>query len=291
MPPANDRLALLTPALFVLIWATGFVVARLVAPYADPLSFLGLRYTLAIGILAAAAFAMGAVWPRTRREWRDQLIAGVLLHGVYLGGVFWAVKHGLPAGIAALIVGLQPLMTGMLVGVFLGETVSRRRWTGIIVGFLGAILVIFPQLGTPDGFALLLVLVCLVSMLSITLGTIWQKKTGGVQDLRTSTVIHFIGAALVTIPVALILEEGRFELTLQFWFGLFWAVFGLSIGAIFLLLVLIRRGAVAGVAALLYLVPPVSALIAYFLFGETLSPVQIAGMAVAAMGVAIASRG
>jgi drug/metabolite transporter (DMT)-like permease len=288
---SNDRLAHLAPALFVLIWSTGFIVARLVAPHADPLSFLGLRFSLAVVILAAAAFAMGAVWPRTRREWRDQLIAGVLLHGIYLGGVFWSVKHGLPAGIAALIVGLQPLMTGMLVGVFLGETVSRLRWTGIIVGFLGAILVVVPQLGTPDGFALLPVLVCLVAMLSITLGTIWQKKTGGVQDLRTSTVVHFIGAALVTIPLALILEEGRFELTIEFWIGLIWAIFGLSIGAIFLLLVLIRRGAVAGVAALLYLVPPVSALIAYFLFGETLSMVQIGGMAVAAVGVAIASRG
>jgi drug/metabolite transporter (DMT)-like permease len=131
MPPANDRLALLAPGLFVLIWATGFIVARLVAPYADPLSFLGLRYTIAVIILAAAAFAMKAVWPSTRREWRDQLIAGVLLHGIYLGGVFWAVKHGLPAGIAALIVGLQPLVTGMFVGVFLGEKVSAIRWTGI----------------------------------------------------------------------------------------------------------------------------------------------------------------
>ena len=291
MPPASDRLALLAPGLFVLIWATGFIVARLVAPHADPLSFLGLRYAIAIAILAAAAVAMGAAWPRTGREWRDQLIAGVLLHGVYLGGVFWAVKHGLPAGIAALIIGLQPLTTGMLVGVFLGETVSRLRWTGIVVGFMGGVLVILPRLGAPDGFALLPVIVCLVSMLSITLGTIWQKKTGGVQDLRTSTVVHFIGAALVTIPVALILEDGRFDLTVEFWIGLIWAVFGISIGAIFLLLLLIRRGAVAGVAALLYLVPPVSALLAYILFGETLSPVQIAGMAVAAAGVAIAGRG
>jgi len=292
MPAATaDRLALLAPALFVLIWSTGFIVARLVAPHADPLSFLGLRFSLAVVILAGAAFAVGATWPGTRREWRDQLIAGVLLHGIYLGGVFWAVKHGLPAGIAALIVGLQPLMTGMLVGVFLGETVSRLRWTGIIVGFLGAVLVILPRLGTADGFPPLPVIVCLVGMLSITLGTIWQKKTGGVQDLRTSTVVHFMGAALVTIPLALLLEEGRFALTIEFWIGLFWAVFGLSIGAIFLLLVLIRRGAVAGVAALLYLVPPVSALIAYFLFGETLNVVQIAGMAVATMGVAIASKG
>ncbi len=290
-PPQQDGLAFVAPALFVLIWSTGFIVARLVAPYADPLSFLGLRYLIAIAILAGAAFAAGAAWPRSRLEWRNQLVAGVLLHGVYLGGVFWSIKHGLPAGISALIIGLQPLVTGMFVGVFLGERVSRLRWAGIITGFVGAILVILPRLGTADGFPPLPVLVCLLGTFSITLGTIWQKKTGAGQDLRTSTVVHFIGAALVTIPLALLLEEGRLDPTPEFWIGLFWAVFGLSIGAIFLLLVLIRRGAVAGVAALLYLVPPVSALMAYILFGETLAPVQIAGMAVAAAGVAIASRG
>jgi drug/metabolite transporter (DMT)-like permease len=290
--PADDRLALFAPPLFVLIWSTGFVVARLVAPHAEPFSFLALRYGLAIAILGALALAFRARWPANAGEWRDQLIAGVLLHGIYLGGVFWSVKHGLPAGISALIVGLQPLATALLVGLLLGESVSRRRWIGIAVGFLGAILVIVPRLGVADGLPPVAVLASFVAMLSITLGTIWQKKTGGVQDLRSSTVVHFIGAALVTLPLALLLEPSdRFDFTFEFWIGLAWAVFGLSIGAIFLLLFLIRRGAVSGVATLLYLVPPVSALIAWALFGETLAPVQILGMAVAAAGVAIASRG
>jgi drug/metabolite transporter (DMT)-like permease len=289
--PADDRLALFAPPLFVLIWSTGFIVARLVAPHAEPFSFLALRYGLAIAILGALALAFRARWPANAGEWRDQLIAGVLLHGIYLGGVFWSVKHGLPAGISALIVGLQPLATAMLVGLLLGESVSRRRWIGIAVGFLGAILVIVPRLGVADGLPPVAVLASFVAMLSITLGTIWQKKTGGVQDLRSSTVVHFIGAALVTLPLALLLEQDRFDFTFEFWIGLAWAVFGLSIGAIFLLLFLIRRGAVSGVATLLYLVPPVSALIAWALFGETLAPVQILGMAVAAAGVAIASRG
>jgi drug/metabolite transporter (DMT)-like permease len=281
----------LAPPLFVLIWATGFVMARLVAPDADPLTFLSLRYALAVAILGAVALAVRAPWPRTGAGWRDALVAGVLLHGAYLGGVFWAVKHGLPAGIAALIAGLQPLATGLLVGPLLGERVSGIRWLGIVVGSVGAGLVVAPKLGATDGFPAMPVAICVLAMASITLGTIWQKRTAAAADLRTNAVIQYVGALLATLPLALLLEEGRLDFTASLWIGLIWAVFGLSIGAIGLLLVLIRRGAVAGVAALLYLVPPVSALMAFVLFGETLSLIQMAGMVVAAIGVAIASRG
>jgi drug/metabolite transporter (DMT)-like permease len=281
----------LAPPLFVLIWATGFVVARLVAPHTEPLSFLVLRYVLAIAVLAAVAVAVRAPWPTTPQGWRNGLVAGVLLHGFYLGGVFWAIKHGLPAGIAALVAGLQPLATGLLVGPLLGERVSPRRWLGIGIGFLGAMLVVAPKLGAADGFPLVALAVCVGAMVSITFGTIWQKRTGGAADLRTHTVVQYLGAALVTLPLALLTEEGQIDFVPALWIGLLWAVFGLSIGAIGLLLALIRRGAVAGVAALLYLVPPVSALMAYALFGETLAPVQIGGMILAAAGVAIASRG
>jgi drug/metabolite transporter (DMT)-like permease len=287
----SSLLSRLAPPLFVLIWATGFVVARLVAPHAEPLTFLLLRYGLAILVLVAVAVAVRAPWPATRRGWQDGLVAGVLLHGCYLGGVFWAVKHGLPAGIAALVAGLQPLATGLLVGPLLGETVTTRRWFGIGVGFLGAALVIAPKLGSAGGLTVLPLSVCLVATISITFGTVWQKRTGGAADLRTGTVVQYIGAALVTLPVALVTEDLRLDFVPALWLGLLWAVFGLSIGGIGLLLVLIRRGAVAGVASLLYLVPPVSALMAYGLFGETLSPLQVVGMVVAAGGVAIASRG
>jgi drug/metabolite transporter (DMT)-like permease len=287
----SSLLSRLAPPLFVLIWATGFVVARLVAPHAEPLTFLLLRYGLAILVLVAVAVAVRAPWPATRRGWQDGLVAGVLLHGCYLGGVFWAVKHGLPAGIAALIAGLQPLATGLIVGPLLGETVTTRRWFGIGVGFLGAALVIAPKLGTTGGFSVLPLSVCLLATISITFGTVWQKRTGVAADLRTGTVVQYIGAALVTLPVALATEDLRLDFVPALWFGLLWAVLGLSIGGIGLLLVLIRRGAVAGVASLLYLVPPVSALMAYGLFGETLSPLQVVGMVVAAGGVAIASRG
>lgn len=289
-PVAGDPLTQLAPVLFVLIWSTGFIIARLVAPHADPLSFLCLRYLLVIALLAPVAWWFGAQWPATIRDWRDGLIAGVLLHGIYLGGVFWAVNGGLPAGIAALIVGLQPLATAMLVGLTLGEKVSPLRWLGIGIGFAGALLVILPRLGVEAGLPPGPVGIVLIAMLSITLGTIWQKRTGGTQDVRTNTVVHFIGAALITLPVALLVEDNRVPMIADVMFGLAWSVLVMSIGGIFLLLALIRRGAVAGVAALLYLVPPCSALMAWLLFGETLAPVQIAGMALAAIGVGIASR-
>jgi drug/metabolite transporter (DMT)-like permease len=288
---SSHPLARLAPPLFVVIWATGFIVARLVAPHADPLTFLTLRYLLAILVLAGLVVLVRAPWPVTGRGWRDALISGVLLHGLYLGGVFWSVKHGLPAGIAALIAGLQPLATGLLVGPLLGERVSGRRWAGIAAGFVGAALVVSPKIGGSDGFPPMALAVCLLAMVSITFGTIWQKRTAQSVDLRTNTVIQYMGAAAVTVPIALLTEQGRLEFVPALWIGLIWAVFGLSIGAIGLLLVLIRRGAVAGVAALLYLVPPASALMAFAIFGETLTPIQIVGMGAAAVGVALASRG
>jgi len=287
----SDLLARLAPPLFVLIWATGFIVARLIAPYAEPLTFLTLRYAIAALVLALLALVARAPWPTTLTGWRDALVAGVLLHGVYLGGVFWSVKHGLPAGIAALIAGLQPLATGLLVGPLLGEVVSLRRWIGILVGFAGAALVVAPKLGGVEGIPMVAVAACLLGMISITLGTIWQKRTAATVDLRTNAVVQYMGAAAATLPVVLLTERGHLEPAWPLLIGLAWAVFGLSIGAIGLLLILIRRGAVAGVAALLYLVPPVSAAMAYWLFGETLNVIQMIGMATAALGVAIASRG
>ncbi|GGK53937.1 DMT family transporter [Salinarimonas ramus] len=287
----SDLGARLAPAIFVVIWATGFIVARLVAGDAEPLTFLWIRYALAIAVLAVAAWLAGAAWPSTWAGWRDGLVAGVLLHGAYLGGVFWSVSHGLPAGIAALVAGLQPLLTGLLVAPLIGETVSARRWLGIAVGFAGVLLVVVPRLGEGSGIPPIPLAVCFSGVLAITLGTIWQKRTASKLDLRTNTVVQYCGALLFTLPLALLIEEGRIVFTTEVVIGLAWAVLGLSIGAISLLLVLIRRGAVAGVASLLFLVPPCSALMAYLLFGETLAPIQMLGMGVAALGVALASRG
>ncbi len=280
------------PVLFVSIWATGFIVARLVAPHADPLTFLAYRFVLSASAFAGIAAVARADWPRGVRGWRDALVAGVLLQGVYLGGVFWSVRHGLPAGISALVVGLQPLLTAVLAFPLLGERVGVRRWAGIGIGFAGALLVLQPQLRAGLGGVFVApLLACGAGMVAITLGTIWQKRTASTADLRTNAAVQFIGAAVVTAPIAVLTEAGRFDASWQAWAGLAWAVCGLSLGAISLLLILIRRGAVAGVASLFYLVPPVVAVLAFALFGEQLSALQIAGMAVAASGVAVASRG
>ncbi|HZW47979.1 MAG TPA: DMT family transporter [Microvirga sp.] len=282
-------LARLAPPLFVLIWATGFIVARIVAPHAEPLTFLLVRYLLALLVLGGIVLAVRAPWPRRGREWGQAMVAGILLHGFYLGGVFWSVKHGLPAGISALVAGLQPLVTAALAGPLLGEKVSARRWAGILTGLAGASLVVAPKIGD-GGVPPLALGVCFFGMLSITLGTIWQKRTGSTLDLRVNALVQYVGAALVTLPLVLLLEEGHIDVTLPLVGAMAWAVLGLSVGAIGLLLYLIRQGAVVGVATLLYLVPPVAALMAFVLFGETLNVVQMIGMALAALGVAIASR-
>ncbi|MET0529887.1 MAG: DMT family transporter [Microvirga sp.] len=282
-------LARVAPPLFVLIWATGFIVARFVAPYAEPLTFLLVRYLLAILVLGVIVVALRAPWPRTGRDWGNALVAGILLHGLYLGAVFWSVKHGLPAGISALVAGLQPLATAVLAGPLLKERVSPKRWLGIGIGFVGAALVVAPKLGD-GGVPALSLGICLLGMVSITIGTIWQKRTGTNLDLRVNATIQYMGAAAVTLPLVLLLEEGQIAFTWPLIGAMAWAVLGLSIGAIGLLLFLIRQGAVVGVATLLYLVPPVAALMAFALFGESLSLVQMLGMACAALGVALASR-
>lgn len=285
----SNWLSRLASPAFVLIWATGFIVARFVTPYAEPLSFLLVRYLLAILVLGIIIVAARAPWPRTGREWVNALIAGILLHGLYLGAVFWSVKHGLPAGISALVAGLQPLATAVLAGPLLKESVSARRWFGIGLGFVGAALVVVPKLGG-GGVPALPLLICMLGMASITLGTVWQKRTGNTLDLRVNAAVQYVGAAAVTLPLMLLTEQGRIAFTWPLIGAMAWAVLGLSIGAIGLLLFLIRQGAVVGVASLLYLVPPVAALMAFVLFGESLNLIQMIGMGCAALGVALASR-
>lgn len=284
---AFDRTA---PVLFVLIWATGFIVARLVASHAEPLTFLCARYVLSALAFTLIALAVRAKWPRTAKGWRDAMVSGVLLQGIYLGGVFWSVRHGLPAGLAALIAGLQPVLTAALAGRLLGERVSPRRWLGIALGCSGTLLVLLPKLGVTAGVPPVPALAAFASMVAITLGTIWQKRTAVSADLRANAAIQFLAAALVTVPLAALVEQGEFDLSWPLIIGLLWSVFGLSVGAISLLLILIKHGAVAGVASLFYLVPPVVAALAFAFFGESLAPVQVVGMAIAVAGVALASR-
>jgi len=281
-----------TPVFFVLIWATGFIVARLVAPHTEPLTFLSLRFALSGAAFAALCFVTGAAWPATARAWGSALAIGMLMQGVYLGGIFWATHRGLPASVTALITGLQPLLTAVLAFPVLGERVSPRRWLGIIVGFAGAMLVVVPSLRSATGGTVLVlpILACLASMLAMTGGTFIQKRLPHGADLRVIGCVQFLGGVAIVIPMAVLTEGFGFDGSWQAWTGLGWAAFGLSIGATSLLMVLIRRGAVAGVASLFYLVPPVVAVLAFVLFGEQLAAIQIGGMVLAAIGVSVASK-
>jgi drug/metabolite transporter (DMT)-like permease len=281
--------AILIPSVFVLSWATGFVVARLVTPFIDPLLFLTLRFALAALVLSLLAFAARAPWPSTPRAWADAIVAGILLHGIYLGGVFWAISKGLPAGISALIAGTQPLIAAALAGPLLKERVSPQRWAGVALGCVGIVLVLAPKLGL-DGYSPAALAASFISVAGITAATFWQKRTGNGADLRSGTAVQFMGATAVVLVGSVLTEPMRIEPHPALWFGLAWATLAMSVGAIALLLVMIRRGAVVAVSSLLFLVPPVSALMAYGLFGESLTVIQIVGMGLAAVGTALAAR-
>jgi drug/metabolite transporter (DMT)-like permease len=218
-------------------------------------------------------------------------LAGALIHGVYLGGVFWAIRHGMPAGLSALIIGLQPLMTALIAGAALGERILPRHWAGLGIGFAGIVIVLLPKLGDIGGGVTTATLAAsLLSVLAISTGTVWQKKFVGNADLLTGTLWQYLGGALLMIPAALALEEFEFTLTGELVFAMAWLVLVLSIGAVFLLMYLIREGEMAKVSSLFYLVPAVTAVLAWLLFGETLTLIQIAGMAITTVGVGLATR-
>ncbi|TBW39967.1 DMT family transporter [Siculibacillus lacustris] len=286
--------AALAPVSFVMIWSTGWVAGRYAVIDADPLTFLVVRFAAALMILTALALAIRAPWPSSRAAVGHAMASGVLLHGVYLGGVWWAIGHGVPAGLSAVIAASQPLMTAALAPWLAGERIGPKRMTGFAIGFLGIALVVAPKLaaagGAADGIALPIA-VNVAAMLAVTLGTFYQKRFVASGHLVSVAALQYVGAAAVLLPVAAAIEPMRFHLTPTSGLTLAWSVIGLSIGAIGLLLHLIRRGEVSRAASLIYLVPPAAVLQAWLLFGETLSPVQIVGMAVAAVGVALANRG
>ena len=284
-------IAITAPVLFVLMWATGFVVARLSAPHADPLTFLTIRFPIAGVIFAAIALALSAPWPGPRQAFHAT-VAGALLHGGYLGPVYWAVAHGMPAGVSALIVGLQPLMTAIIAAWLVKETIALRHWFGLAVGILGVALVVSPKLqsGFSGGITPVTTAVNVFGALSISFGTVYQKRFATALNLASGGAWQYVGATLAVGIPALLMEQMRFDGSFNAWFALGWSVVVLSLGAITLLMLLIRLGDVGRVASLIFLVPGVSALMAYFLFGETLTPVQILGMAVCAGAVLIVTR-
>ncbi len=278
----------LYPFLFVFLWSTGFIGAKYGLPYAEPLSFLLTRYALVIGLMLAIALATRAPWPKDPRQWLHIGVSGVLVHAFYLGGVFTAIKHGLPAGVTALLVGMQPLLTATGAGFLLGEKVSRRQWGGLALGFVGVVLVVSGKFGEADLGTMLWP--ALVALLGITGGTLYQKRFCPKFDLRSGSVIQFVPTALLTGLVVFASDGYQVEWHGDFIFALGWLVLVLSIGAISLLNLLIRSGSAVNVASLFYLTPPTTALIAWAVFGEKLTLTAAVGMALAVGGVYLVAR-
>jgi drug/metabolite transporter (DMT)-like permease len=279
------------PAVFVVLWSTGFIGAKAGLPYAEPLTFLGARFAIVTVVMLIAALLVRAAWPKGIMI-VHLAVAGLLMHSLQLGGVFSALQLGLPAGLAALIIGLQPILIAAVVGPLLGERVSPRQWMGFVLGFGGAALVLGERYGLSVGSAgLAAPALAVCGLIGGTAGTLYQKRYCAHADLWTAAVIQYAAAAL---PVTLL--AARFETMVIVWSAPFigalaWLVLGLSVGAISLLYLLIRRGAVSKLASYYFMIPPTTALIAWAMFGEHLGPVALAGMVVAALGVALVQRG
>ncbi len=290
----TSRFPLLIPILFVLIWSTGWIVARYAADYADPLTFLCARYAIAMALLAIFAVLAKAVWPKRLADWGHGLVSGVLLHAIYLGGVWWAIRQGLPASISALLAAVQPILTALLAPALVKERIGPLQWLGVLLGLCGLLVVLSPRLAglNPDqlSHAALPILVNVLAMVSVTFGSFYQKRFIRTGDLRVVTILQYMGALAVTLPVAWLIEPMRIVWNTTMVATMAWSVLALSIGAISLLLILIRRGEVSKSAQLIYLIPPTAAVEAFILFGEALSLPQIAGMALTVLGVALASR-
>jgi drug/metabolite transporter (DMT)-like permease len=280
----------LTPYLFVFLWSTGFIGAGWGLPDAEPLSFLLVRYLCVIVLMLAIALLYRAPWPKDPRQWGHIGVSGLLIHAVYLGGVFTAIKHGLPAGITALVVGMQPLLTAVGAGRLLGEPVSARQWAGLALGFIGLALVVAGKFGFQGDLGPMLV-PAVAALLGITAGTLYQKRFCAGFDLRTGSVIQFAASALLTALAIVLFAEFQVTWTASFVFALGWLVLVLSIGAISLLNLLIHRGSAVNVASLFYLTPLSTALIAWGVFGETLPALSLVGMVLAVGGVYLVVRG
>ena len=286
---SRSTLTATAPLVFVCLWATGFVGARLGMPHSEPGTFLAIRFGSACILLAAVSILFKVRWPNLIFAGHAILI-GFLIHGVYLGSVFWAIDRAMPAGVAAVIVGLQPLLTAILSGWWLGETITRKHWAGIALGIAGVALVISPGLDlTSSGITMTTVTMTIIGMISVTLGTLYQKAKGGGMDIRSSTALQYFGAFLPVAVLAWFFETGEIDWNGEMIIAMLWAIFVLSIGAIFLLMWLIRQGSVAKLSTLFFMVPAVAALMSFGLFGETLVPIQIAGMVLCALAVALAS--
>jgi drug/metabolite transporter (DMT)-like permease len=290
MPPARS-LGRLAPVAFVLLWSSGWVAAEFGAMVSGPLTFLVIRYAVAGVCFAAIAVLSGARWPSRRVELGHTLLSGVLLHGFYLGAVWWAIGQGVPAGISGIIAGLQPLLTALAAPYVLGERLSRLQRIGLVLGVLGVAVAVLPKLlhAGSGGIPWFPVLVNVLGMVSVTSGTIYQKRYLQKIDIRVAATLQYLAALVVTVPFAFLLETFHVELGWQFFAVLAWSVLGTSVAAILLLLYLLSHGQVSRVASLVYLVPPLAALQAFVFLGEALTALTLAGTAIVVAGVYLAN--
>ena len=272
------------PAVFVLLWASGFIGAKLGLPYAEPMTFLTVRMVAVVALLGVIILLTRPEWP-SRAGMLHSAITGLLVHGAYLGGVFEAIDHKLPAGLAALVVSLQPILTSTLANRLLGERVTPRQWLGLVLGIVGVYLVVHGHVeGNAQPFAWAAAMVALIGM---TIGTLYQKRFGGGIDWRTGFFFQYGASAILFGIGALCFEAMQVRWSAEFIIAVAWLVFGLSFGAIWLLYFLIQHQAAARVVSLFYLTPPFTALMAWLLFDERLSALALAGMAVCVAGVAM----
>ena len=274
------------PVVFVFLWSTGFIGAKLGLPYIEPLRFLATRFAICVVLMIPIVLFTRTYWPRRWQDYGHISVGGLLMHGGYLGFVFMSIDHGTPAGISSLIVGIQPLIVAALAGVLLREKVSLRQWSGLLLGLAGVFLVVFDKLslgqGTTFGMGL-----SFIALFSISIGTLYQKKYCANMNLKSGNLIQFAVAAVYFYSMSFLFETGDIIWSGELIFALAWLVIVLSLGAVTLLYILLRNGAAANVSSLFYLTPPCTAVVAYFLFNEQLGGESLAGMAIAVVGVAL----
>lgn len=276
------------PAVFVLIWSTGFIVARYGMPHVPPFKFLALRFALSLVCFVAWSALAGVRWPRDRKQWLHLAVTGVLMQTGYLGGVWAAVRAGMGSGLVALLVGIQPVLTAVWLSAR-GGSIGRRQWGGLILGFCGLLLVVERKLEQGGEVSVLTLLLALMALLSITVGTLYQKRFLAPCDVRVASAIQMGAALIVALPIAM-LESGVAHWNAASISAMAWSVLVLTLGGGSLFYILIQRGNAAGVTSLLYLSPPCTAVLAWLLFAEPITGLTLLGIAITAVGVSLVVR-
>jgi len=293
--PGHALFIRVAPLLFVALWSTGFIAAKYSMENADPFVFLCLRMTITAVILLFILWLTKSTLPRRLFDYRHDMVTGVLLHCCYLGFLFWPIKNGMPSGIVAIIIGIQPILTTALATLYIGESLNLRKAAGLLLGFIGVTVVVLGKFGldlnASDSLEWFYIGLCILSLIAISVGVFYQKKFCSQSHLLTATMMQYFAAAIATALFAVLFGESwQVNWTPGFALALSWQVFGLSIGAVVLLMAIIRLGEAGRVSSMFYLVPPLVVVEAHFLFGETLGLLSIFGMLLCIVGVYFVNR-